>query len=290
MKDATDAEARTYLDAGWWSTTPLSEVVRSHTEMRPGAPAYIVIGSQRDQTLTWEAYDRYATELAAAFVEDGFAPGERIAVLLPDGAAVHICYIAAERAGLVVTGIGARAGIAEIRYLLDKTGAKGLITHDRHRGTPATSLCRQVAEHQISPRPVADNGALRHIVVPRWLGDDRRPVTINGRPINPPPFEQARQILSGRELGTDDLFMLNSTSGTTGLPKCVMHSQNRWFYFHHVVTNAGTLTGDDVFMGAIPALWLWPLDGTLHAGHLGVADGRHGAIQRRRNDGSDRAL
>ena len=36
------------------------------------------------------------------------------------------------------------------------------------------------------------------------------------------------------ELGIapDELFLLNSTSGTTGLPKCVMHTPNRYCYFH----------------------------------------------------------
>ena len=37
----------------------------------------------------------------------------------------------------------------------------------------------------------------------------------------------------------DDLWLLNSTSGTTGLPKCVMHHQRRWFAFHELAVDAG---------------------------------------------------
>jgi len=54
-------------------------------------------------------------------------------------------------------------------------------------------------------------------------------------------------------MGPDELFLLNSTSGTTGLPKCVMHTQNRWFYFHQLAVEAGELVASDVFLSAIPA-------------------------------------
>jgi acyl-CoA synthetase len=47
--------------------------------------------------------------------------------------------------------------------------------------------------------------------------------------------------------------MLNSTSGTTGLPKCVMHTQNRWFYFHQLAALSGRFGDDEVFMSVIPA-------------------------------------
>jgi acyl-CoA synthetase len=54
-------------------------------------------------------------------------------------------------------------------------------------------------------------------------------------------------------LGPDDLWMLNSTSGTTGLPKCVMHTQRRWFEFHDLAVDAADLRPDDVLASALPA-------------------------------------
>ena len=37
------------------------------------------------------------------------------------------------------------------------------------------------------------------------------------------------------------------------MPKCVLHNQNRWFFFHQLAAAAGEMTTDDVFFGAVPA-------------------------------------
>ena len=50
-----------------------------------------------------------------------------------------------------------------------------------------------------------------------------------------------------------DLWFLNSTSGTTGLPKIVMHDQARWFAFHELADRVAHFTADDVFLSALPA-------------------------------------
>jgi acyl-CoA synthetase len=56
-----------------------------------------------------------------------------------------------------------------------------------------------------------------------------------------------------RAMGARELFLLNSTSGTTGMPKCVTHDQARWQAFHDLAVEAGRLTSDDVFMSVVPA-------------------------------------
>lgn len=57
----------------------------------------------------------------------------------------------------------------------------------------------------------------------------------------------------GRALGPNDLWLLNSTSGTTGMPKVVTQFQNRWFRFLDHAVDAGALGDDERFMSVIPA-------------------------------------
>ena len=135
-------------------------------------------------------------------------------------------FLAAEKAGLVLVGIGARAGDAEVRYLAGRTGATALLTLEQ-RGQQ--SWAESVAALRADGMP-----GLRHIVVSDVLANPSAPVlvSVDGAPVM--AGDGFTELLDGRGLGPDDLFLLNSTSGTTGLPKCVMHTQNRWFYFHHL--------------------------------------------------------
>lgn len=221
-------QAERYTEAGWWGTRSLGEMIREHARLRPDRPAYIEPG----RTTTWRDYDAAADGIASALVAAGVEPGERIALLLPDTADFHAALVGTERAGVVAVGIGARAGDAEIGHLVRRTGARGIITLAEHRGRAMAGL------------PVVLGGDLDlHFVV-----GDRVRAYRDGHEITLPPASFA-----GRELGPNDLWMLNSTSGTTGLPKCVTQYQNRWMYFSDLAFRAGGLGPDEVFFGAVPA-------------------------------------
>ncbi len=238
MTIRADEEAiAAYRAAGWWGTETLANCVGRHAGERPDAVAY----QTGTRTLTWRQYDDRSTELASIMAATGLDPGDRIAVLLPDGPTVHVSFLAAEKAGLVVVGIGHRAGEREMRHLLGLTGARALLTHSSHRGRPASELRAALAE---DGQPVA-----HHLVVPDLAAEDASGVVVDGSEIRPPGPDG----LAGRRLGPDDLCILNSTSGTTGLPKCVMHTENRWFYFHRLATVSGRFGDDEMFMSVIPA-------------------------------------
>lgn len=183
----------------------LSEVAARHAQERPDALAFLGAAS-----LTWREYKERADAVGNALSVRYPERGTRIAVQMPDGPDVHVMYLAAERAGLIAVGIGARAGKREVGHLVTATGAADLLTE------------------------------------------------------LPPPGKESGGVDPSRAFTRDELWFLNSTSGTTGLPKIVMHHQARWFAFHELAVETGALTSADVFMSVLPA----PFGFGLWTGHF----------------------
>jgi acyl-CoA synthetase len=175
-------------------TATIAALVARNARERPDAPAFIEVASA--ETMTWREYDGRSARMAASLAT-AYAPGDRIALHLPDGPGVHAVMVACEKAGLVAVGIGSRAGAREVGHLVDRTGAKALLTTEPPEAEP-----------------------------------------------------QAQHSIPG--IGAHDLWFLNSTSGTTGLPKIVMHDQARWFAFHEFAHRIATFHPDDVFLSALP--------------------------------------
>ncbi len=202
---------------------------------RPDAPAFLGDAG----ALSWRSYAERSDRFAAHLAGLGLAPGERVAVMLPDGPGVHVAFVACEKAGLVVMGIGPRAGREEIRHLVAKSGAAALVSRAAQR---ELDLCALFAELRESGLPLR-----AHVVVEAQL-EASEPLFATPPRVACDPAE-----LASRRLGAEDLFLLNSTSGTTGLPKCVTHHQARWFHFHELAVESGEMTAQDVFLSVLPA-------------------------------------
>lgn len=222
----TSAEAAQYRAAGWWSDTTLSARVAQNAASTPDKPAYIDFAP--DHTLTWAEFDHAATNLAHRLIALGVTPGDGVAFWRKDSAAIHVLLIAIERCGAVAVGLGARAGVREVTAIL-RTARPTLVVSDAERLAPAAQAA---SDADSNLRAVALDG-----------GSDDLPIMTTSPPGG----------MNGlTPLGADDAFLINSTSGTTGLPKCVVHTQNRWHYFHTKAVANGDLTADDVFLPVIP--------------------------------------
>jgi acyl-CoA synthetase len=219
----------------------LADVIGERAVEAPDRAAYLT-GAAR---VSWAEYDALSRRLARLLLGLGLECGERIAVLLPDGPGVHIAYLGAEKAGLVVVGIGARAGFRELEHALRLTRATGLISRAEHQGRSMSECVDDLREQGLAIR--------QHLVVEGELADGQ-PVLVNGSRIDDASAsDEIDARLRSRRLALEDLFLLNFASGTTGAPKCVKHDQKRWMSFHEFAVSAGDLNESDVFMCVVPA-------------------------------------
>jgi len=218
---ASTTDIKNYVESGWWEKSKsLSDIVSENAGNDPSGLAYISdVGN-----LNWDSYHHWALAISEALLTMTEV-GDRVLVWMPDSGGVHAAYLGCERAGIVVVGVGWRAGLKELAYLADSTGSQFLLSIDE---TPLGEIAQ-----------VAGKLGIGYLTVDKLLesrGED-----------------PLRNDSSPALMGPSDLWFINSTSGTTGLPKCVMQTQNRWFYFHKKAVDFGNLSSEEIWMSVVPS-------------------------------------
>ena len=176
----------------------------SWAEADPGRVAIIHVGED-GAVRPWD-YGRLrkaADGLAASLSARGIGRGDRVAVLLPQCPEVMIAHFAAYKLGAIVLPLFTAFGPDALRYRLEDSGARALITDQEHLAQAmALRFDLPALELLYSTGPRAQAPALS-----LW-GEISRATD---------PFPCA-------DTAADDPALLIYTSGTTGPPKGVLHA------------------------------------------------------------------
>jgi acetyl-CoA synthetase len=171
--------------------------------VQPERPAILeVAGSGRVTPVTYGELRDASNRLANAFRARGIGRGDRVAILLPQGATVPIVHVAIYKLGAIALPLAALFGVDALSYRLRDAGAKALVTN-------AAGLAKLAAITE--PLAALD-------VVLSTDGADPRGEDFGAA------LRDARADFAPLDTSADDPAMMIYTSGTTGQPKGALHA------------------------------------------------------------------
>jgi acyl-CoA synthetase (AMP-forming)/AMP-acid ligase II len=209
---------------------PIGDLVRSHGKARPDAPAVTVDG----QTLSWGELSARADRVAASLQREGLQPGQSIAIISYTNTDYPVLYMGALMAGVAVAPMPPSATPQQLEAMVIDSGAPILFLDQQN-----ADALKQV---NFAARTVMIEG------LDDWLA--------------PGPAAPLQTPLEALEKMP---FNIIYSSGTTGVPKGIVHSwRMRWFhlvggaaagYDSATVTLLGTpLYSNTTLASALPTL------------------------------------
>jgi acyl-CoA synthetase (AMP-forming)/AMP-acid ligase II len=214
------------------------------------------------ETLSYDELDRRSARLGCALLAIGAGKGSRIALMAPDGTLWITAFVACLRIGALVTTVSTLCTPPELAHILRNSdiqifiGVRGFLRHD-------------YAETLSAALPGLDEGEaeeLRLVAAPHlrsiWLDDanglgwarsiDELMARADGE--NAP----AAAFLSDieKEVAPSDDAVIVYTSGSTSLPKAVVHSQRTIARHPQELAKYFLIKNSDRMMPTLPAFWL----------------------------------
>ena len=229
--DAVIAQARSHA---------LGDIPRRTARKYPGKTAII----DGDVVLTFADFEHLVDRAAAALHDNGFLPGDRIALLSRNCWQYAVLMFAAARAAVVLVPINFMLTADEISFLLDHSQVRGFIVEaglvptaeEAMRGGGSVSVAAALVS-------VGDTAPAGWDDFARWLETDT---------VAPPPHVE-----------DDQLLRLMYTSGTESRPKAVMHSSRSLMWQYVSTIAAGSMAEDDVEVHSLPLYHCAQLDNFL---------------------------
>jgi len=179
---------------------------------QPDATALV----DRGQPWSAAALRDAAGRLAAALAQAGVGPGSRVALWLPNCAEWVVAFLACARLGALALAVNTRFRAAEVADILGRGRAQWLVYWPGFKGIDFAAILDDVPDDALQ--------ALRGAIA---LDDAAggAPARLRGRPVLP-----WRQLLASAAPAVaaapaDAGVLCFTTSGTTSLPKFVLHDQ-----------------------------------------------------------------
>ncbi len=182
-------------------------------------------------------------ERCAEFLRSiGIGRGDVVTVQLPNRIAFPVVYFALELIGAVANKVNPDFRVRELDYILRFSNSRAFICADVFKGFDYAAMARQLRD---------SIPALTHVVVAG--GNVPGEHHLESGIAASPPLAPAHRV----HMSADEIYRMAFTSGTTGDPKCVLHSFNTSLPAARIINEDMGVTGDDVQLVYLPICLNW---------------------------------
>jgi len=218
----------------------LGDIPRRSAHRHPDKVAII----DGEVVLTFAVFDNLVDRAAAALQDNGFKPGDRIALLAHNCWQYAVLAFATARAAVVLVPINFMLTAEEISYILGHSQVRGIIVEAELISTTEQAMELDGA--------VTTKVALMPAGRPAVPGWDDFAHWLTTTPVAPHPHAD-----------DDQLVRLMYTSGTESRPKAVMLSSRSLIEQYVSTIVAGSMSADDVEIHSLPLYHCAQLDNFL---------------------------
>ena len=227
--------AALYRGAGYWRDRTIGEYFDWCVREHPTRLA-VVEGGER---LTFEALGEEVRTLARLLRARGVDPGDVVSFQLPNGIAAAVVFWATMKIGAISNPIVPIYRQHELRHILGQARTKVAIVPESFRGHNFRDMYELLRGELPALTDVLIVGA----------GDGSR----DGRRWQSGTSDHTEpEVSEAVPVDPDDIALLMYTSGTTAVPKGVLHSHNTFLFTAHLLAELFSLDERDVFLNVSP--------------------------------------
>lgn len=212
------------------------------------------------QRISYGELDRQADAAAAWLASLGIKAGDRVAVWMVNRVEWLALLFGASRVGATLVAVNTRYRAGELQHILSGSGARLLVLQARFRTIDFLALLGELDAAAVP--------ALETIAVADGQAD---PPELLGKPVVAMRWPEPAPERQRGGSTADSLAILFTTSGTTRMPKLVMHSQRTLVLHSQAIAMAyGFSEPGSVVLGALPFCGVFGLNPVLAALAVGA--------------------